>query len=70
MLAPDADGRQRHVRKLDEKLVRREDLAPGPRPGKEMVVTGGRHEGLRCIVAELLPKEGGRSGAGRRDDGP
>ena len=64
VLAPDADGRQRHVRKLDEKLVKREDLAPGPRPGKEMAVSGGRHEGLRCIVVEVLPKEGNRSGEG------
>ena len=54
------------MRKLDEKLVKREDLAPGPRPGKEMAVSGGRHEGLRCIVVEVLPKEGNRSGEGCR----
>jgi G patch domain/KOW motif-containing protein len=62
VLAPDADGRQRHVRKLDEKLVKREELLPGPRPGKEMVVIGGRHQDLHCLVLEVLPKEEGRSG--------
>ena len=62
VLAPDADGRQRHVRKLDEKLVKREELEPGPRPGKERVVGGGRHQDLRCQVIEVLTKEEGRSG--------
>lgn len=63
VLAPDADGRQRHVRKLDEKLFRREDLAPGPRVGKEMVLEG-RHRGLRCIVikAPLMINGGGGGG--------
>lgn len=62
VLAPDADGRQRHVRKLDEKLVKREDIVPGPRKGKEMVVSGGRHQGLKCLVVEgpvSVNKEGG-----------
>ncbi len=41
--------------------VKREELAPGPRPGKEMAVASGRHEGLRCVVVEVMPKEDGRS---------
>ncbi|KAG1653064.1 hypothetical protein FOA52_003809 [Chlamydomonas sp. UWO 241] len=61
VLAPDADGRQRHVRKLDEKLVHRRELAPGPRFGKDMDIVGGRHEGLKCVVIEVLPKTEGRS---------
>ena len=63
VLAPDADGRQRHVRKLDEKLVKREDIAPGPRVGKEMVVVEGRHRGLRCTVIG----GGGGGGGGGKD---
>ena len=50
------------MRKLDEKLVKREDLQRGPRPGKEMIMASGRHESLRCVVIEILPKEEGRSG--------
>lgn len=49
VLPPDADGRQRHLRKLDEKLVHRSTLELGPRPGKAMKVwrvgTGG--EGVK-----------------------
>jgi len=59
--APSADGRPRHRVGLDEVLVPREQTLPGPRPGKQMAVMGGRHEGLRCVVKELLPKVEGRS---------
>ncbi|GAX84888.1 hypothetical protein CEUSTIGMA_g12309.t1 [Chlamydomonas eustigma] len=61
VLAPDADGRQRHVRKLDEKLVHRNEVVRGPRPNKKMVVVGGRHEGCQCCVVEMMTKEDGRS---------
>ena len=65
MLAPDADGRQRHVRKLDEKLVNRAELQPGPRAGKDMAVVAGKHGGLQCKVVELVPsKEEGAPGEG------
>eukprot|EP00798_Chlamydomonas_sp_ICE-L_P010027 gene10027-7917_t len=56
VLAPDADGRQRHIRKLDEKLV-----GSGPQPGKAMAIIDGRHKGLACTVFSLLPKEEDRS---------
>lgn len=61
VLAPDADGRQRNVRKLDEKLVPRAQVQAGPQPGKQMVLLDGRHAGLTCTVLELLPKAEGRS---------
>lgn len=61
VLAPSADGRIRHVRKLDEKLVHRSELEAGPRPGKRMLVVGGRHEGLQCTVVSMLDPEPGRS---------
>ncbi|MEW5300633.1 MAG: hypothetical protein WDW36_003548 [Sanguina aurantia] len=62
VLAPEADGRQRNVRKLDEKLVLRKDVAPGAQVGKGMRVMTGRHEGLECAVLALLDREDGRSG--------
>lgn len=62
VLAPDTDGRQRNVRKLDEKLVLRKDVAPGPQVGKVMRLLAGRHEGLECSVLALLEREEGRSG--------
>ncbi|GBF88414.1 hypothetical protein Rsub_01126 [Raphidocelis subcapitata] len=55
------DGRRRHRVGLDEALVPREETLPGPRPGKEMRIAGGRHAGLGCVVRELLPKQEGRS---------
>lgn len=57
--APTADGRVRHRVGLDEALVPRSSLAPGPQPGKVMEVAAGRHEGLRCAVKELLGGTGG-----------
>lgn len=65
VLPPDADGRQRHIKTLDEKLVRRTALAPGPAEGKAMRVVGGRHAGFTCTVQKLLPVEEGRSGEAR-----
>lgn len=62
VLAPDADGRQRHVRRLDEELVLRSALLKGPQPGKDMRVVEGRHSGLQCRVLALLPTQEGRSG--------
>ena len=64
MAAPTADGRVRHRVGLDEALVPRASLAPGPQPGKVMEVVGGRHEGLRCAVKELLGGSGGCGGMG------
>eukprot|EP00983_Pelagomonas_calceolata_P079802 1154872-Pelagomonas_calceolata.AAC.1 len=61
VLPPDAEGRQRHIRTLDEKLVHRSEVALGPRPGKVMQIVGGRHMGLACRVVELLPQKEHRS---------
>ncbi|GIL62554.1 hypothetical protein Vafri_16641 [Volvox africanus] len=58
VLAPDADGRQRNVRKLDEQLVARSTVLPGPQPGKEMRITSGPHAGLACTAVEALPAKG------------
>lgn len=57
--APSADGRVRHRVGLDEALVPRARLAPGPQPGKVMEVAAGRHEGLLAAVRELLGGSGG-----------
>jgi hypothetical protein len=56
--APTADGRVRHRVGLDEQLVPRASLAPGPQPGKVMAVVRGRHAGLLAAVRELRPAEG------------
>ncbi|EFJ51408.1 hypothetical protein VOLCADRAFT_87660 [Volvox carteri f. nagariensis] len=56
VLAPDADGRQRNIRKLDEQLVARSTVLPGPQPGKDMRITGGPHAGLACTALEALPR--------------
>jgi hypothetical protein len=56
--APTADGRVRHRVGLDEALVPRASLAPGPQPGKVMEVVAGRHEGLLAAVRELLDGTG------------
>ncbi|KAL6760830.1 DExH-box splicing factor binding site-domain-containing protein [Haematococcus lacustris] len=61
VLPPSANGRQRHVRHLDEQLVQRSETEPGPRPGKAMRVTGGKHAGLACQVIALLPQREGHS---------
>ncbi len=65
MLPVGPDGRVRHVRTLDEKLVRRADAEHwgAPRAGKRMRVAGGRHAGFDCVVVEVLPEERDRSGA-------
>ncbi|KAG2432029.1 hypothetical protein HYH02_013099 [Chlamydomonas schloesseri] len=60
VLAPDADGRQRNVRTLDEKLVARATVQPGPQPNKPMRIMGGPHSGLLCTALEALPKPEGR----------
>lgn len=57
--APTADGRVRHRVGLDEALVPRSSLAPGPQPGKVMEVMAGRHEGLLAAVREILDGKGG-----------
>lgn len=57
-----ADGRVRHTAGLDERLVPRSSVMRGPQPGKTMRIVSGRHEGLACVVLELLPKVEGRSG--------
>ncbi len=62
VLPPDADGRQRHLRTLDEQLVPRSQLVAGPAVGKRMRVAEGRHAGLVCEVLEMLPVQEGRSG--------
>eukprot|EP00899_Mesostigma_viride_P011484 jgi/Mesvir1/20336/Mv19925-RA.1 len=54
------DGRVRHVRSLDEKLVERE--ARGIRAGKAVMITAGRHEGMRGKVLSWQGPEGGRPG--------
>jgi len=51
VVAPGADGRQRNVRSLDEKLVRRE--RSGVHKDKVMRVIGGDHEGFLCRVLEV-----------------
>jgi G patch domain/KOW motif-containing protein len=61
-MAPDADGRQRHRAGASDKLVPRASLLPGPRPGKAMRITAGRHQGLVGTVLEMLPVQEGRSG--------
>lgn len=58
MAAPSADGRVRHRVGLDEALVPRASLAPGPQPGKVMEVVGGRHQGLLAAVREVLDGTG------------
>ncbi|KAG2428963.1 hypothetical protein HXX76_011207 [Chlamydomonas incerta] len=60
VLAPDADGRQRNVRTLDEKLVTRATVLPGPQPSKPMRILTGPHSGLLCTALEALPKPEGR----------
>ena len=54
-LPPDADGRQRNIRTLDEKLVLRSTLAPGAAPGKKMRLLAGPHAGLLCQVLQVTP---------------
>lgn len=58
MAAPSADGRVRHRVGLDEALVPRASLAPGPQPGKVMEVVDGRHQGLLAAVREVLDGTG------------
>jgi G patch domain/KOW motif-containing protein len=65
VLAPGEDGRVRHMKALDEKLVPRAQVEPGPQPGKVMRLVDGRHRGLLCKVQELLPREEGRSDRAR-----
>jgi hypothetical protein len=60
--APAADGSMRHRVGLDEQLVPRESLLPGPAVGKAMRLVAGRHEGLACVVKELRPAADGDSG--------
>lgn len=60
--APTADGRVRHRVGLDEALVPRASLAPGPQPGKVMEVVRGRHEGLLAAVREVLDGTGNTQG--------
>lgn len=60
--APAADGTVRHRVGLDEKLVPRSALQAGPAPGKVMKVVGGRHQGLMCVVKEVLPAQDSSSG--------
>ena len=61
VLYADSDGRVRHTKHLDEKLV--EYKGPGVQVGKRMLVASGKHEGLKCSVLEILPppREKGRS---------
>ncbi|GFR50756.1 hypothetical protein Agub_g13023 [Astrephomene gubernaculifera] len=60
VLPPDANGRQRNVRTLDEQLVPRNTVQPGPKPGKAMRILAGPHAGLACTALEALPqREGG-----------
>lgn len=61
VLPPSADGRVRHTKTLDEKLVPRSSL--GVHPGKKMRITDGRHSGMFCQVVELLKVQKGRSGS-------
>ncbi|KAF8069698.1 gpkow [Scenedesmus sp. PABB004] len=63
--APDADGRVRHRVGLDEALVPRAAIVPGPAPGKAMAVVGGRHAGLACVVRSAAPRPDGASGPAR-----
>ncbi|KXZ46948.1 hypothetical protein GPECTOR_39g442 [Gonium pectorale] len=60
VLAPDANGRQRNVRTLDEQLVPRSAVLPGPQPSKAMRVISGPHAGLACTVLEALPRAEGQ----------
>jgi hypothetical protein len=60
--APAADGSVRHRVGLDEVLVPRESLLPGPAVGKAMLLIAGRHEGMACVVKEMLPAAEGASG--------
>ncbi|KAF6253119.1 DExH-box splicing factor binding site-domain-containing protein [Scenedesmus sp. NREL 46B-D3] len=63
--APAADGGVRHRVGLDEALVPRASLAPGPAVGKAMALVAGRHAGLACVVRRLRPPAQGSSGPGR-----
>lgn len=60
MLPPSTDGRVRHIKTIDEKLVPRESL--GPQAGKQMYIVSGRHAGMGCRVESILPVDKGRSG--------
>lgn len=44
----DAEGRQKHVITLDDKLV--DAVKKGVHPGKTMYFLTGRHQGLACEV--------------------
>lgn len=59
VVAPSADGRIRHSRALDEKLVERPTV--GPKAGKTMRVAGGRHDGLLVELLAQLPQVGRRA---------
>lgn len=59
--APAADGSVRHRVGLDEQLVPRSSLQAGPVVGKVMLLVGGRHEGLTCVVKDI-PAAGGGQG--------
>ncbi|GMH34526.1 hypothetical protein BSKO_02360 [Bryopsis sp. KO-2023] len=59
VLAPSADGRVRHVKTIDEKMVPRASL--GARVGKKMHVSRGTHAGFDCEVLVMHSPEKGRS---------
>lgn len=60
--APAADGTVRHRVGLDEQLVPRASVMPGPQVGKVMAVVAGPHAGLLCLVKEVLPTAQGSTG--------
>lgn len=59
VLAPSKDGKVRHTKTLDEKMVPRSSL--GVLDGKKMHISKGSHAGLDCEVLKKLPVEDGRS---------
>lgn len=60
VLPPSVDGRVRHTKTLDEKLIPRSALGACVR--KKMRIIDGRHSGLDCQVLELLKVQKGHSG--------
>ncbi|KAK3278191.1 hypothetical protein CYMTET_13856 [Cymbomonas tetramitiformis] len=56
MVVYDENGKVKNLRTLDEKLVER--VAPGPAPGKTMVVIAGTHKGLTVEVTSIEKREG------------
>ncbi|KAK9830438.1 hypothetical protein WJX72_011748 [[Myrmecia] bisecta] len=59
MIYTDADGHQKHVKRLDDQLKERQKK--GVAVGKTMRVIDGRHSGLLCEVLAVEPHVEGRS---------